>query len=224
MRPWLGAQSTLHICMPARDSATPLAVSHKAKHCYTHKLYQSRRGQNKRTRSSAVNEERSTGLYNSKQAGAHTRAETQCSFHTSEPPRWRSDEGKDSKGVDKPDPKQSQPAGELQLLPNRRFFLAGLGSLTIGDQPHPLQATCCVMTAYQTSAYHVAVLVSNPTTSTVGHLLCHDRLPHNCLACCSASEQPWGRHWISARAGWWTHSQQAQDRFNLSCSRTEAVH
>ena len=54
------------------------------------------------------------------------------------------------------------PQGELQLLPNRRFFLAGLGSLSIGSlllvAPLPARFTCA---AAVTAAGFTAVLVSN---------------------------------------------------------------
>ncbi|KAL3134028.1 Thylakoid-anchored PsbP-like protein [Trebouxia sp. C0010 RCD-2024] len=110
MRPWLGAKSTLYVCMPAQDSAMPSPATHKRKHCLTHKTHRNRRAESKPSHISAVNEGRRTELNNSNK---------------------QADVDNSSQGVDQRGLKQSQPVGELQLLPNRRFFLAGLGSLTI---------------------------------------------------------------------------------------------
>lgn len=84
---------------------------------------------------------------------------TKAACHSLEPPDRCSGAASHSKDAEKPRPKQSQPEGELQLLPNRRFFLAGLGSLTIGVKHSQPYSTCNIMTA--TACHAAAVLVSN---------------------------------------------------------------
>lgn len=145
MHTWLDATTCLgclHTCMPAQGSVTPFAVVHRRKRCFLPR--QPRKALRNLTRISAVDEDQRTEL-NNKQAGARMCEQLQQQSQSvvdqqstflptaSDLLNCCSGAANHSKDAEKPRLKQSQPEGELQLLPNRRFVLAGLGSLTIGD-------------------------------------------------------------------------------------------
>lgn len=108
------------------------------------------------TRNSAPN---SVTRTNSKLVCAHVRRNAHQSAHSLQRPNRYSGAANNSKDAEKPKLKKSQPEGELLLLPNRRFFLAGLGSLTIGDEYSQPNSTFCVVA--ENACHAAAVLVSN---------------------------------------------------------------
>lgn len=143
----------LHICMPAQGLVKPLTALHTRKHYFSQlHLRQPQKTYRNLQHISAVDEEQSTQIsHENKQAGART-----CKGHrpqlvpSLQPPSLFLGAAKTNKDPEKPQLKQSQPEGELQLLPNRRFFLAALGSLTIGNETQPtmLQLLHCCIAAW----------------------------------------------------------------------------
>ena len=89
------------------------------------------------------------------------RARTQTTTHFPglQPSSLPSGGAKTNQDPEKPQLKQNQLEGELQLLPNRRFFLAALGSLTIGNKHS--QPCCNRYNIAAAACYADAVLVSN---------------------------------------------------------------
>ena len=152
----------LHTCMPAQGSVTPLAVVYKRKHCFLRSVRPPRKPLRNFTRVSAVDEEKRTELsnQNKQQAGVRARPKNaHQSAHSLQRANRYSGAANNSKDAEKPKLKKSKSEGELLLLPNRRFFLAGLGSLTIGDEYSQPNSTFCVVA--EPACHAAAVLVSN---------------------------------------------------------------